>query len=88
MIDERVVAREKIAIFEEIEKQSAAPQFCLYWACSMLIYEQRRTNQLLEALLEQKEKGNPGKQIETVTEFRCGTETTYKDGTKDFQWSE
>lgn len=25
--------------------------------------------------------------IETVTEFRCGTETVYKDGTKDFQWS-
>lgn len=28
-----------------------------------------------------------GKQIETVTEFRCGTETVYKDGTKDFEWS-
>lgn len=27
-------------------------------------------------------------QIETVTEFRCGTETVYTDGTKDFQWSE
>ena len=28
------------------------------------------------------------KQIATVTEFRCGTETVYKDGTVDFQWSE